>query len=145
MSAASQPTAVLLDTCAVIWLANGDPLENDSNSKITFAALADGVFVSPISAWEIGMLARPKAGRPITFLPDPATWFARFMGGPAIKAAGFTADIAIAASGLPEPLHADPADRLLIATARHLGIPIVTRDAKIIAYAAAGHVAAIPC
>jgi len=145
MSEAGQPTAVLLDTCAVIWLANGDPLENGADSRITDAALADGVFVSPVSAWEIGMLARPKAGRAITFLPDPATWFARLMAGPAIKPAAFTADIAIAASGLPDPLHGDPADRLLIATARHLAMPIVTRDAKILAYAAAGHVSAIAC
>ena len=145
MSAAIQPTAVLLDTCAVIWLANGDPLENDADRGIIDAALADGVFVSPISAWEIGMLARPKVGRAIAFLPDPATWFARFMAGPAIRAAAFTADIAIAASGLPDPLHGDPADRLLIATARHMAIPIVTRDAKIIAYAAAGHVSAMAC
>ncbi len=145
MSAASQPTAVLLDTCAVIWLANGDPLQHQADSHIIHAALADGVFVSPISAWEIGMLARPRAGRAIAFLPDPATWFARFMAGPAIKTAAFTADIAIAASGLPDPLHGDSADRLLIATARHLSMPIVTRDAKILAYAAAGHVSAIPC
>jgi PIN domain nuclease of toxin-antitoxin system len=67
------------------------------------------------------------------------------MAGPAIKTAAFTADIAIAASGLPDPLHGDPADRLLIATARHLSMPIITRDAKIVAYAAAGHVSAIPC
>lgn len=57
MSAASQPIAVLLDTCAVIWLANGDPLQNRADSKIIHAALADGVFVSPVSAWEIGMLS----------------------------------------------------------------------------------------
>ncbi|HEY3815346.1 MAG TPA: type II toxin-antitoxin system VapC family toxin, partial [Caulobacteraceae bacterium] len=142
MSAASQPRAVLLDTCAVIWLANGDPLQNNADSEIIYAALADGVFVSPISAWEIGMLSRPKADRAIEFLPDPATWFDRFMAGPAIRTAAFTAEIAIAASGLPGPLHGDPADRLLIATARHLSMPIVTRDAKIIAYAAAGHVSA---
>jgi PIN domain nuclease of toxin-antitoxin system len=145
MSGAAQPTAVLLDTCAVIWLANGNPLLNGADSTIIYAALADGVFVSPISAWEIGMLARPKAGRAITFLPDPATWFASFMAGPAIKPAAFTAEIAIAASGLPEPLHGDPADRLLIATARQLSMPIVTRDTKILAYAAAGHVSAISC
>jgi PIN domain nuclease of toxin-antitoxin system len=53
--------------------------------------------------------------------------------------------IAIAASQLPEPLHGDPADRLLIATARALAMPIVTRDGKIIAYAEAGHLAAISC
>ena len=145
MSAAVAPNAVLLDTCAIIWLANGDPLQNQADAKIIHAALADGVFVSPISAWEVGMLSRPKTGRAVQFLPDPATWFARFMAGPAIKAAAFTADIAIAASLLPEPLHADPADRLLIATARHMAMPIVTRDAKIIAYAAVGHVSVIAC
>jgi PIN domain nuclease of toxin-antitoxin system len=145
MNAESHPTAVLLDTCAVIWLANGDPFQNDAGRKIIRAALADGVFVSPISAWEIGMLSRPRTGRGIEFLPDPATWFARFMAGPAIKTAALTADIAIAASWLPEPLHGDPADRLLIATARHLAMPIVTRDTRIVAYAAAGHVGAIAC
>jgi PIN domain nuclease of toxin-antitoxin system len=67
------------------------------------------------------------------------------MAGPAIRTAALTADIAIAASQRPDPFHSDPADRLLIATARHRGMPIVTRDAKIIAYAAAGHVSAIPC
>ena len=145
MSAAIPHPAVLLDTCAVIWLANGDPLQNQADAAIIHAALADGVFVSPICAWEVGLLSRSKAaGRSIAFLPDPATWFQRFMAGPGIKAAAFTAEIAIAASHLPEPLHGDPADRLLIATARHLAMPIVTRDAKIIAYAA-GQVSVIPC
>jgi PIN domain nuclease of toxin-antitoxin system len=145
MSIDDQPPAVLLDTCAVIWHANGNPLQNGADHRIIHAALTDGIFVSPVSAWEIGMLSRPRVGPTIVFLPDPATWFARFMAGPAIKAAAFTADIAIAASWLPEPLHGDPADRLLIATARHLMIPIVTRDTRIIAYAAAGHVNVIPC
>ena len=140
-----QANGVLLDTCAVIWLANGDPLRDGAAGKIQDAALGGGVFVSPISAWEIGMLSRPKAGRAIAFLPDPATWFARFMAGPGIRPAAFTAQMAIGASQLPEPLHGDPADRLLIATARHLSMPIVTRDTKILAYAAAGHVPAMSC
>jgi PIN domain nuclease of toxin-antitoxin system len=46
---------------------------------------------------------------------------------------------------LPGELHADPADRLLIATARQLGVPLVTRDRRILDYAAQGHVDAIPC
>jgi PIN domain nuclease of toxin-antitoxin system len=145
MNGPVEPAAVLLDTCAVIWLANGDALQNGAEAKIMHAASADGVFVSPVSAWEIGMLSRPKPGRGVQFLPDPATWFARFMAGPAIKPAAFTADIAIAASLLPEPLHGDSADRLLIATARHLAMPIVTRDAKIIAYSTAGRVSVIAC
>ncbi|HXU99507.1 MAG TPA: type II toxin-antitoxin system VapC family toxin [Caulobacteraceae bacterium] len=138
--------AVLLDTCAVIWLANGDSLREEALAAIMHAALAEGVFVSPVSAWEIGMLARPRGERaPVRFLPDPATWFARFMAGPAIKTAALTGEIAIAASTLPEPLHGDPADRLLLATARHLAMPLVTRDSRILAWAAAGHVAAIEC
>lgn len=145
MRGADRPRGVLLDTCAVIWLANGQPIEEGAQTQIEHAARAEGVFVSPVCAWEIGLLSRAKAGRSFEFLPDPATWFARFMAGPAIKPAGFTAEIAIASSQLPEPLHGDSADRLLIATARHLGMPIVTRDAKIIAYAAAGHVNVVPC
>ena len=139
--------AVLLDTCAVIWLANGDPLAPEAAAGIVRAGLHGGVFVSPISAWEIGMLSKPRPGRAevVRFLPDPVAWFARFMAGAGIKPAAFTPDIAIAASWLPGELHGDPADRLLIATARHLGLPIVTRDRKIIAYAAAGEVSVIAC
>jgi PIN domain nuclease of toxin-antitoxin system len=91
------------------------------------------------------MLSRPRSGRAIEFLPGPATWFARSMAGPGIKPASLTADIAIAASQLPDPLHGDPADRLLIATARHFSLPIVTRNARIIAYAEAGRVAVVAC
>lgn len=54
-------------------------------------------------------------------------------------------DAAIEAGALPGTLHRDPADRLLIATARDLGVPLVTRDARILAYAAQGHLDAIPC
>lgn len=139
--------AVLLDTCAVIWLANGDPLPADVLARIVKAGLAGGVYVSTASAWEIGILSRPRPGRDggVRFLPDPKTWFARFMAGPAIKEAAITRDIAIDASWLPGELHGDPGDRLVIATARHLGVPVVTRDRRIIAYGEAGHADVIPC
>lgn len=140
------PSAVLLDTCAVIWLANGD-LSADVSDIIVSAGLGDGIFVSPISAWEIGMLGRPRASRTpsLEFMPDPKTWFARLMAGPGIKTAAFTPDIAVDASYLPGEIHGDPGDRLIISTARSMQIPIVTRDSKIIAYAAAGHVQVIAC
>ena len=143
----SQATgAVLLDTCAVIWLANGDPLARQAARRIVQAGLSGGVFVSPVSAWEVGMLGNPRGGRPaLRFLPDPREWFARVMAGPGIRSAVLTPEIAIDASSLPGDLHSDPADRLLIATARHLGIPIVTRDTKITAYAAQGFIQAIVC
>ena len=139
------PRAVLLDTCAVIYLANGALMENGATDAIRCAALADGVFVSPVSAWEVGLLSRPGRATTIRFLPDPKTWFARVLAAPAIREAPFTPDIAIDSAHLPPPLHGDPADRLLIATARHLGVPIVTRDRQITAYAASGHIQVVAC
>jgi PIN domain nuclease of toxin-antitoxin system len=142
----STPEAILLDTCAVIWLANGE-LSQPTVEIIVKAAMAGGVFVSPISAWEVGLLSRPKLNRSpsLTFLPDPKTWFARFMTGAGIKEAPFSSGIAIEASWLPGELHGDPGDRLIIATARTLQIPVITRDSKILDYAHNGHVIAIAC
>ena len=54
-------------------------------------------------------------------------------------------DVALSASYLPGNLHRDPADRLLIASARVLDVPIVTRDERILAYAEQGHVQVIAC
>lgn len=140
-------TAFLLDTCTIIWLANGAPLRPDVVARIVRAGLAEGIFVSPASAWEIGLLARPSSGRgrAALFTPDPKTWFARFLSGPGVRLAELTPAIAIDASFLPGDLHGDPGDRMIIATARDLGIPIVTRDSKIIDYAAAGHVQVLAC
>jgi PIN domain nuclease of toxin-antitoxin system len=95
--------------------------------------------------WEIGLLSRPGRPNTVHFLPDPRTRFARVLAAAAIKQAALTPDIAIDSAHLPLPLHGDPADRLLIATARHLGMPIVTRDRQIAAYAAAEHIQVIGC
>jgi PIN domain nuclease of toxin-antitoxin system len=142
-----RPRAVLLDTCAIIWLANGISLPPATVSIIIETGEADGMFVSTASAWEIGLLTRPRPDRPPALLcqPDPKAWFARFLTGPGIRHTPITPGIAIDSSHLPGDFHADPADWLIIATARHLGMPIVTSDHTIIAYANAAHVAVIPC
>lgn len=137
---------VLLDTCAAIWLMNG-ALKQRVFAQILAEGAPGKVYVSPVSAWEIGMLSRPRAGRAVVleFAPDPRTWFSNLMKGPGIRPAPLTADIAIEASYLPGSIHSDPADRLIIATARSMQLSIATGDKKIIAYAAAGHVAVIAC
>ena len=113
-----------------------------ARQEIRAASLVGGILVSPVSAWEVGLLS---ARRRIPFRPDPKTWFQRFMAYPGVRLTPLSPDIAIESSYLPQPLHSDPADRLLIATARALQIPIITRDSHILSYAGAGFVAAIPC
>jgi PIN domain nuclease of toxin-antitoxin system len=137
--------AVLLDTCAAISLMNRRSMTERSKAAIRDASVADGVFVSPITAWEIGLLARRRRPGGIEFLPDAASWMARLLSGPAIRQAPFTFEIALGSSTLPDPFHDDPADRLLVTTARHMGLPIVTSDRRILAYADAGHLQAVPC
>lgn len=138
--------ALLLDTHAAIWLAEGQ-LSDKAFARVVAAGLTDGVFVSPVSAWEVGLLARPRPnGQPaVTFKPDPQTWFATLLSQATIKEAPLTAKIAIDSSFLPGTFHSDPADRLLVATARILNIPLLTRDQRILDYATAGHVQAESC
>jgi PIN domain nuclease of toxin-antitoxin system len=139
--------AVLLDTCAAIYLVEGVQMTAIALDRIEQAAGRESVLVSVVSAWEIGGLARLRPGRPPKkeFLPDAETWFAKFIARPGLTLAPCDPLTGIAASFLPEPFHNDPADRLIVAAARRLNVPIVTRDAKIIAYAKAGHCAAIEC
>jgi PIN domain nuclease of toxin-antitoxin system len=137
---------VLLDTCAAIWLMSGS-LQERVLEDILAVAAEGGLYVSPISAWEIGMLSRPRPSHAVLpqFLPDAKTWFADLVKKPGVRVAPLTTDIAIDASHLPGVVHNDPADRLLIATARNMRLSIVTRDAKIIAYGAEGHLNVIAC
>ncbi len=141
------PRAVLLDTCALIWLANAGPLGAGVIQALAHAALDSDLLVSPVSAWEIGLLDKKHGPRSsvLLFAPDVRTWLATAMAAPGVRIATFTPAIALAVSSLPGILHSDPADRMLISTARHLDVPIVTSDRKIIDYGAQGLVKVLPC
>lgn len=133
---------LLLDTHAALWLDSGAPMAAEALAAIEAAAAGPGVLLSPVSAWEIGLLV--AKGRITLDLPAPA-WLARFLALPGVRPAPLTPGAAVLAATLPGDLHADPADRLLAATARELGAPLVTRDARLLAYAAAGHMRAVAC
>lgn len=133
-------TGLLLDTCAALWFAEGQLSETALETLIE--ATGAGVFISPVTGWEVGILS--QVGK-LRHLSDPQAWYARLLALPGISEARFTGAMAIAAYQLPGELHKDPADRLLIATARAMGIPIMTGDRKILRYAEAGHVKAIEC
>jgi PIN domain nuclease of toxin-antitoxin system len=83
------------------------------------------------SCWEIGKLV--ELGR--MHLPYPTeVWVEKALLYPGIQLVHFTPEIAVAASELPGEFHRDPADQILVATARHLGCPIVTADRRILSY-----------
>lgn len=138
-------SAVLLDTCALIWFAEGIPVRAEANAAVVSAALGDGVFVSPVSAWEVGLLCSRGRFIHAKTLAACEAWYNRFMARNGVREAALTAAIALQSTALPNLDHRDPADRFLIATARALAVPLVTNDQIILAYADAGHVRCIPC
>lgn len=133
---------ILLDTCALIWTVNDDPISADALRIINKAQKAGGLYLSPVSAWEIGILAR--RGRVALDLPAEA-YVSRVFNKAGVRVAPLTPEIAVRASYLPGDLHADPADRLLIATAILMGLRLVTRDRDMIEYGARGYVSVLRC
>ena len=134
---------VLLDTCAAIWLMDGAPMSAASRETIRQAQIARaGIFVSPITAWEIATLVRKKR---ITLNRSPDIWFETLLGLPGVRLASLSPSVLIASALLPGDAPADPADRIIAATARTFGYTVITRDGELVPYAAAGHIAVMAC
>jgi PIN domain nuclease of toxin-antitoxin system len=133
---------ILLDTCALIWLANGEPMSASALELLGEAEPVDGaIVVSPISAWEIGLLV--ARGR-LALKLDPRDWFDKALGA-GIALAAMPPEVLIASSFLPPSDLRDPADRIIAATARAFGYRVMTRDAPLLAFGTAGQMEAIAC
>ena len=135
---------VLLDTCAAIWIGNRESIAPNALQEVRTAAQTAGILVSAVTGWEIG-LATTRPGNPLVLLPTVQLWLADLLARPGFRAVSLDPEVALSASYLPGSFHRDPADRLLIATARELGVPLVTRDRRILDYAERGHVETIAC
>ncbi|MCX6110489.1 MAG: type II toxin-antitoxin system VapC family toxin [Proteobacteria bacterium] len=130
---------VLLDTCAWLWLAYGhDYFAKAACRPEVEAAGRDGrLLLAPISMWEVAM----KAAKGKLALASPTLeWIQLSKRRSRIQDAPITAEIAVDSVSLPGSFHNDPADRLIVATARSLDAFLVTRDAAILAYAEGGFV-----
>lgn len=120
-----------------------DPLARVAQEAIDAAFRSSAyVSVSPITAWEVGLLVSRNR---LNLSTTPRGWFQRLLAAPGIKLADLSPDILIAASFLPGRPPKDPADRILLASARELGLTLVTRDRAILSYAKEGHVAVVQC
>ena len=133
----------LLDTCAVIWIANGDPLREPAASALRQAyADGGGLAISPMTAWEIAMLA---AKNKIALSMDPEAWFDRILALPGVALTTMPPTVLIGSRALPGAPPADPVDRILAATARASGYTLVTRDRHLLAYGEEGHAQVMGC
>ena len=134
---------VLLDTCAALWLAGGEVMSDGSMATMRAAYEANvGIYVSPFSAWEIGTLV--TKGR-MKFAVSPEAWFENLLNLPGVRLAELTPKILLASTSLPGTPPADPADRIIAATARICGHVVVTRDRKLLDYARKGHLRVQAC
>jgi len=123
---------ILLDTHAWVWWVNGQPaLSRKAHRSIRQAAEKAGVYLSSISVWEVAQLV--MRGR-LELAMDVESWVAKSEAMPFLHFVPVDNAIALKSVRLPQPLHNDPADRMIIATSTILGFPLVTRDRKILQY-----------
>jgi PIN domain nuclease of toxin-antitoxin system len=134
---------VLLDTCAAIWLMNGDPISAESQAAIAAAQTENlGIYVSPMTAWEIATLV-VKNRLQLTLSPD--AWFENLLRLPGVRLAPMPPKVLIASASLPGAPPKDPVDRIIAATVRAFGFLLITRNGELMLYARAGHVDAVAC
>lgn len=130
--------AILLDTHALVWLLEGSHrLKEEPRSLIQKAANDDALFVSAITPWEIAMLVKKDR---LAFARDVFEWLQSALSIPGIYLQPLSVEIAVASTNLPGDLHADLADRIIIATARHLGATLATADRRLLDFSSSGHI-----
>jgi PIN domain nuclease of toxin-antitoxin system len=125
---------IVLDTHVLVWWATGDKtkLTKRAASAISREHKNGALCVSSISAWEIAMLvARAR----LHLTVEVSAWLNTAAQIENLRFVPVDNTIAIGSVQLPDPFHADPADRIIVATARTLGAALVTADEKIRGYA----------
>ena len=140
--AAESTEILLLDTHVWIWLVEGvaSRLGRTALRRLERASAGGRLRLSVISAWEVAMLQ--SKGR-VQCLPTVDDWVDKNLSAPGLQLSDLTPQIAVDSSRLPDLAHGDPADRIIIATARRLPATLVTRDRAMLRYARAGHLAAL--
>lgn len=102
------------------------------------------LLLSAVTLWEIDTLSRRTGKTSALFQGEPAAWVATALSRLPLSVVAFEAEDAQALYRLPD-MHADPADRMLTATARRRDIPFVTDDRKLVALGKQGHLQVIVC
>lgn len=127
---------IILDTHILVWWLN-DPSQLPDTCKLYIDQLdVSDISISVITCWEIAMLVEHKR---ISLVQPIDLWMCLAVS--VVKCLPITPSIAVASTQLPGTFHKDPADRLIVATAKEFDCPIMTLDKKIIDYP---HVITVP-
>lgn len=142
-SSRKDTTLLLLDTHVAVWLASASPRLKPATLSIIEDAFHRRILcLSPIAAWEIGLLVAQDR---LDLGLNPLAWFESFVQKFNINVLDFSPEVAISSSFIPGEFHRDPADRILVATAIAESASIVTADRKIVDYGKQGFVSVIAC
>lgn len=123
---------IVLDTHVWLWWLH-DPAQLSARSQTLIAREEEqeGLRVSAISVWEIAVkVAQGKMTLPL----EINQWYEQVRVYPGLLIEPVIPEDLIASTQLPGTFHKDPADRIIVALARRLGVPLISRDAKILAY-----------
>ena len=121
--------SVLLDTHVwVWWLTPGSPLSRTERDALDATARRRELYLPAISLWEAQVLhAKRRLELPLPF----GEWLARATDERMISVVPLSVEVVLALDALPASFHGDPADRLIVATARAHALPLATHDAAI--------------
>ena len=125
---------IVLDTHALLWWVNGDPQFSQSALKAIeheLQAEEGEILISAITAWEIALLV--EKGR-LTLSMTTDDWLETVEEIEGVRFVAVDAATAVESTRLPGEFHKDPADRMIVALARHYNAELVTADDKITAY-----------
>ena len=124
---------LLIDTHVLVWWVGGTGDLSSLAQQSMEQTLADEgeICISSISAWEIAMLLRK--GRLLLSM-DVESWLDEVSAIEGVRFLPVDNDIAVKSATLPGDFHNDPADRMIVATARKLAVSLVTADEKILEY-----------
>lgn len=122
---------IVLDTHIWVWWVHGDSTLPAATRAWLDAAGPTGIGVSAISCWEIAKLVEHQR----LTLPCPVfDWIQQALSYPGVRLLDLSPRVCVESTQLPGTFHRDPADQIIVATARVFDAPLVTLDSKILAY-----------
>jgi PIN domain nuclease of toxin-antitoxin system len=122
---------IVLDTHIWVWWVHGDSHLTEQQNQWLQQYESQGLGVSAISCWEVAKLAEYNRLKLPCSVRD---WMTQALAYPGMRLLPLSPQIAVESTQLPSSFHRDPADQIIVATARIYNCPLLTADAKIISY-----------